>query len=193
MGLLDKILGRTKAKQSNLDALFGVTGAGVTLEAAVGLRPAGQAAVSFKPATGPAFSETLTEVDELVRFAAEQADMTVATSDDDFGYRWYTLTDDDVEDLVTSTHLINRSLEERGFGPQLLCSVFAFTGEQGACHLVYLFKRGTFYPFAPRGGQRRDNELELRVRGALGSDLPIEADMSRWFALWGLPLQIAGD
>lgn len=192
MGLFDRILGRTKAKQSNLDALFGVTGAAVTLQASVGLRPAGQAAVSFKPATGPAFSETLAEVDELVRFAAQQADMTVATSDDDFGYRWYTLTDDDVEDLVTSTHLINRSLEERGFGPQLLCSVFAFAGEQGPCHLVYLFKRGTFYPFAPRGGQRRDNEVELQVRGALGSDLPIETDMSRWFALWGLPLQTAG-
>jgi hypothetical protein len=191
MGLLDKILGRTKAKPSNLDALFGVTGAAVTLEASVGLRPAGQAAVSFKPASGTAFSDTLTEVDELVRFAAQQADMSVTTSDDDFGYRWYTLTDDDVEDLVTSTHLINRSLEERGFGPQLLCSVFAFNGEQGMCHLVYLFKRGTFYPFAPRNGQRRDNELELRVRGALGSDVPIEADMSRWFALWGLPLRIA--
>jgi hypothetical protein len=186
MGLLDKILGRTKAKPSNLDALFGVTGAAVTLEASVGLRPAGQAAVSFKPASGTAFSDTLTEVDELVRFAAQQADMSVTTSDDDFGYRWYTLTD-----LVTSTHLINRSLEERGFGPQLLCSVFAFNGEQGMCHLVYLFKRGTFYPFAPRNGQRRDNELELRVRGALGSDVPIEADMSRWFALWGLPLRIA--
>lgn len=191
MGFLDKILGRTNAKPSNLDALFGVTGAAVTLEASIGLRPAGQAAVSFKPATGPAFSETLTEVDELVRFAAQQADMTVSTSDDDFGYRWYTLTDHDVEDLVTSTHMINRSLDERGFGPQLLCSVFAFTGGQGVCHLVYLFKRGTFYPFAPRSGQRRDNELELRVRGALGSDLPVEADTSRWFALWGLPLQIA--
>jgi hypothetical protein len=56
------------------------------------------------------------------------------------------------------------------------------------CYLVYLYKRGTFYPFAPREGERRDNELELRVRGALGGDLPIEPDLTRWFALWGIPV-----
>jgi hypothetical protein len=26
------------------------------------------------------------------------------------------------------------------------------------------------------------------VRGALGSDLPIEPELARWFALWGIPL-----
>jgi hypothetical protein len=66
--------------------------------------------------------------------------------------------------------------------------VFGFGGDPGACHLVYLYKRGTFYPFAPRAGERRDNELELRVHGALGSDLPVEEDLSRWFPLWGLPI-----
>lgn len=188
MGWLDAILGRTKPKTSNLDALFGVSGAAITLEAAMGLHPSGQAAVAFKPATGQAFAETLHEAEDLVRYAAEQAHMQVTTSDDDFGYRWYALADEQLEDLVTTTHLINRSLEERGFGHQLLCSVFGFTDDDAPCHLVYLFKRGTFYPFAPRGDQRRDNELELRVRGAVGSDLPVEEDMSRWFPLWDLPL-----
>lgn len=188
MGWLDALLGRTKPKSSDLDALFGVTGAAVTLQAGMGLRPAGQAAVAFKPATGQAFTDTLRDADELVRFAAESSGMRIATSDDDFGYHWYALTDDDLEDLVTSAHLINRGLDERGFGPQLLCTVFAFEADGRPCHLVYLFKRGTFYPFAPRGGQRRDNELELRVRGTIGGDLPIEADLSRWFPLWDLPI-----
>jgi hypothetical protein len=53
---------------------------------------------------------------------------------------------------------------------------------------VYLYKRGTFYPFAPLQGERRDNELELQVRGTLGGDLPIEPELARWFALWGIPL-----
>jgi len=26
------------------------------------------------------------------------------------------------------------------------------------------------------------------VRGTLGSDLPIEPELARWFALWGIPL-----
>jgi hypothetical protein len=68
--------------------------------------------------------------------------------------------------------------------------VFGFSDPSGQrrCHLVYLYKRGTFYPFAPLEGERRDNELELQVRGALGSDLPIEPELARWFALWGIPL-----
>jgi hypothetical protein len=99
------------------------------------------------------------------------------------------LTDPEMEDLVTSAHLVNSTLEQYGFGPQLLCSVFAFSASGGQrFHLVYLYKRGTFYPFAPLGGERRDNELELRVKAILEGDLPIEPELGRWFALWGLPL-----
>ena len=55
-------------------------------------------------------------------------------------------------------------------------------------YLVYLAKRGTFYPFAPTGSEQRDNELELRIRAVLSDDLPIEPDLSRWFPLWDLPI-----
>ena len=37
------------------------------------------------------------------------------------------------------------------------------------------------------GGQQRDNAVELQVRGAVGADLKIEPDLSRWFAVWGAP------
>jgi hypothetical protein len=53
---------------------------------------------------------------------------------------------------------------------------------------VYLLKQGTFYPFAPTGPSQRDNELELRVRSFIGDDLPMEKDLSRWMALWNLPV-----
>ncbi|GAB2930649.1 hypothetical protein GCM10027075_33880 [Streptomyces heilongjiangensis] len=53
----------------------------------------------------------------------------------------------------------------------------------------YLYKRGTFYPFAPLpgGAGRRDNALELRVRAVLAEDLRIEPDLGRWFPVWGAP------
>ena len=56
--------------------------------------------------------------------------------------------------------------------------------------LVYLFKRGTFYPFAPVDAQkeRRDTELELRIRTMVGVDLPVESDLSRWFPMWDMPV-----
>ena len=34
----------------------------------------------------------------------------------------------------------------------------------------------------------RNNELELQIRTFLGTDIPVEKDLSKWMALWGLPL-----
>jgi hypothetical protein len=199
---LDALLGRSKPKQPKLDALFGVTGAAITLEASAGMRPTGQAAVCFKPASGQGFAAASEELKGLLELAVTEAGSTLSVSDDRYGYRWVVLADPEMEDLVTSVHLVNSTLEEHGFGPQLLCSVFAFAAEGSGelkdgppadtagrrFHLVYLYKRGTFYPFAPLGGERRDNELELRVKATLGGDLPVEPELTRWFGLWGLPL-----
>jgi hypothetical protein len=53
--------------------------------------------------------------------------------------------------------------------------------------MVYLYKRGTFYPFAPVAADDRDNVLELQVRDALKGELPVESELTRWFAVWGAP------
>jgi hypothetical protein len=55
--------------------------------------------------------------------------------------------------------------------------------------MVYLLKQGTFYPFAPTGHEQRDNELELRVRSFLEQDLVMEKDLTRWMALWDVPVK----
>jgi len=186
---LDALLGRSKPAQPKLDALFGVTGAAISLEAAAGMQPTGQAAVCFKPASGQGFAAASEELKGLLELAVTEAGSKLEITDDRYGYRWIVLTDPEMEDLVTSVHLVNSTLEQYGFGPQLLCSVFAFADSAGKrFHLVYLYKRGTFYPFAPLGGERRDNELELRVKATLGGDLPVEPELARWFALWGIPL-----
>jgi hypothetical protein len=120
---------------------------------------------------------------------------TLTHAEDSYGYRWLLLDDPDVDGLVTRVHLINSTLEDNGWGPQLLCSVFRLVPGADAdpdtrgLYLVYLYKRGTFYPFAPNGTEHRDNELELRIRAVVGTDLPIEADLSRWFPLWDLPVR----
>jgi len=38
------------------------------------------------------------------------------------------------------------------------------------------------------GQQARDTERELRLQSQLGAELPLEADMARWFPLWDIPL-----
>jgi hypothetical protein len=100
----------------------------------------------------------------------------------------------DPQALVNQIHVVNSTLEEEGFGPQLLCSVFGFRpsaagSASASVYVVYLYKRGTFYPFVPLSGrEQRDVETELVLGNVLAEDLKIEKDKERWMALWELPI-----
>jgi hypothetical protein len=191
MKWVDSILGRTKPKRANLDALFAVPSAAITLEAALGLTSAGAAAVCFKPASAYDFAATTNEINELLELSSKDTGSVIGQQEDSYGYHWIIVRDDDLNDLVTTVHMVNASMADRGFDNQLLATVFAFRGESGdIAYLVYLFKRGTFYPFVPAagGGERRDNQKELQLQGALGHEVPFEADLTRWFPIWGAPV-----
>ncbi|WP_049566407.1 PspA-associated protein PspAB [Nonomuraea sp. SBT364] len=183
MGWLDAILGRSKPAKPDLDALFALPSAAVTLQAATGLVPTGLGSVAFRAAEGGAFARLEQDVKALLGGRVEE-------SDDGYGYTWLLVrrAPDLLGDLVTELHAVNSSLESAGFGPSLLCSLVSFAGPDGRrLAVVYLYKRGTFYPFAPLGGDRRDNALELQVRGVLAGELPLEEDLGRWFPVWGAP------
>lgn len=190
MGFLDAVFGRTKPVAPNLDALFGVPSAAVTLQAAMNLLPTGVGSLSAKITEGAAFRAAHEEALSLLRFdpAAD-----VAESADDFGFRWSTVRTDPARltDLVTALHGANTSYVSAGLGPALLCTTLGFAGNvegrQRSLALVYLYKRGTFYPFAPTGPQQRDSAFELEVRSALGDGLPVEQDLAHWFPVWDAP------
>ncbi|MCL8027074.1 PspA-associated protein PspAB [Nocardioides bruguierae] len=190
MGFLDAILGRTKPKQANLDALFAVPSSAITLAAEAGLHPTGLGAVCYRAAGGGAFAQVQQEILDLLTGTADAPDVRLST--DEFGFTWLVVDDDpdDLTGLVTDLHAVNTTLEAHGFGPGLLCSLIPFADASGRRFgLVYLYKQGTFYPFAPQpgAGKQRDNLLELRARDMLAADLPVEKDTGRWLALWGAP------
>ena len=107
---------------------------------------------------------------------------------DEYGFTWLVARQDDMSALVTDLHAINTALEAQGFGPSLLCSLVGFRDSAGRpLALVYLYKQGTFYPFAPTGPRQRDNLVEIQVRDLLAGELPMERDLSRWMALWDAP------
>jgi PspA associated protein B len=188
VGFLDTLLGRTKPVQPNLDELFSLPTAAITLQAAMGFNPTGTGSVCFRTAEGRAFADIEAEVRELLSMGADAAQVEV--TGDSYGFTWLVCkhSSDDMESLVTDLHAVNSSLADGGFGPQLLCTLVGFTNSSGRkLGIVYLYKRGTFYPFAPLAGEHRDNALELEVRGNVGADLKIETDLSRWFPVWGAP------
>jgi len=218
MSLWDALFGRTRLKRPNMDDLFALATAAVTLEVEVRWQPAGRAGVCLKPVTSGDFAAAEAELRELVQVAARDSGTRVEVLTDAYRFRWLLLADPDFEDLVTLVHLIGRELEAHGYGAQLLSAVFRFQelaladgavagsrweqppagpgshGEQPpsgpgrACYLIYNYKRGNFYPFCPTGKQRRDHAAETRAAALMEQELPMEKDLTRWFPIWDCPV-----
>ncbi len=188
MGLWDAMRGRTRPRRNDLDALFLVPSAAITLETALGFAPTGSGSVCYRSASGAAFAQTQQDVVALIRDDADAPDVTV--SQDDFGFTWLVVAGDatDMSGLCTDLHAVNTTLELNGFEGGLLCSMVPFANAAGQRFgLTYLYKSGTFYAFAPSGEQSRDTLLELSVRDLLGKELPMEPDVQRWLAVWKAP------
>jgi hypothetical protein len=143
-----------------------------------------------KKAEGGAFAGLQDEIQQLLAVDAGDGTSKYDETTDSFGFSWLTrrTSPDDISGLVTDLHTVNSTLDGAGFGPALLCTLVAFSdGEGPAVGLVYLYKRGTWYPFAPVGPDKRDNARELQVQAMIGDDLRLESDLSRWFPVWGAP------
>jgi hypothetical protein len=190
MGFLDALLGRTKPVQPKLDDLFALPSAAITLEAGAGFTPTGSGSVCFRSVEGRSFSDVQKDVKDLLNATSGSDGLPVEVTKDTYGFTWLVSShlSTELEALVTDLHAVNSSLVDNGFGPQLLCTLVAFRdAEERRLGLVYLYKRGSFYPFAPLSGERRDNALELQIKGVIGDDLKFEPDLARWFPVWGAP------
>jgi len=191
MGFFDVLRGKRELKKpAPTDRLFAMTTAQVTLELELGLKSRGRAAIVFQPLATADFEGIVRDMEEVVRSAGSDTGTAIEVEDDQFGYRWMVLVDPDFEDLVVGINAVSTALEAGGYGDRILCAVFGFEGEDGRpIYWIYNYKRGAFYPFVPGGGeQQRDNERELRLKAQIGHELPVEAELERWFPLWGIPI-----
>jgi hypothetical protein len=184
--ILDALLGRRRPVSNNLDALFQVPTASITLQTALGLQPTGIGSVCYREAEGAAFAQTQADI---VALLDNDDDPDLERHVDDFGFTWLVARQEEMSALVTDLHAINTGLEAQGFGPSLLCSLVGFRDAAGrSLALVYLYKQGTFYPFAPKPeGRQRDNLLEIQVRDLVRNDVPVEEQLNRWMPVWGAP------
>jgi hypothetical protein len=91
VGLLDTILGRSKPVRANLDALFALPTAALTLQSAGGLVTSGHAGVCWKPPPGQGTADAQKEILELVG-----DDSGFRHAVDAFDYGWLLLDDPDI-------------------------------------------------------------------------------------------------
>jgi hypothetical protein len=189
VGFFARLLGAQKPVPSKTEGLFAMTTAVITLQASLNLVPSDQAGFSFSAVEAGAFEEMQRDIQELLQIRAKdtgtQSQMRAIS--DDLGYQWAILQTEQFEDLVTTIHVVSEELRSRGYSDRLSFAVFKFTGDGRTVYWIYNYKRGKFYPFVPRGNQQRDNAYELRLATAMERELPMEKELERWYAVWGMP------
>jgi len=190
MGFLDVLTGKRKLAKPAQDRLFAISTAYVTFETSLEITTRGSAAIVFQSLATADFTTIVREMEEVVRATAGDSATTVDTSVDAYGFSWLVLRGQDFDQLVVGINAVSSALEAGGYGERVLCSVFAFQdARQRPLYWIYNYKRGSFYPFVPaRGSQQRDNERELVLKAQVGAELPLEAELARWFPLWGIPI-----
>src|SRR5438876_1796002 len=160
----------------------------VTLDANLGMKSTGKAAICFQQIPNADFKQIVSDASELLESAAKDTGTTLEQSEDQYGFSWIVFNDQDFDDLVTSVNTVAGELQAGGYGDRLLAAVFPWQGDSKKVDFIYNFKRGSFYPFVPTGDKERDTEEELRLKAQLQQDMPIEPELERWFPLWDAPV-----
>jgi hypothetical protein len=188
VGLGDILFGRKKLKEPARDRLFALTTAAVTLDVSCGLKPAGVGAIVFKPLSAGEFTQVDQDVEQLLTSVATSQGSSLDHKQDAFGFEWVIVRDPQLEDEVTAVYAVGKEFTERGFGGQLLAAVFRFDGGDHPVYWIYGYKTGTFWPFVPTSDKERDNARELELKAKLEPELPVEKDLTKWFALFDAPI-----
>jgi hypothetical protein len=191
MGLFDTIravFGTSAEADATRDAdpedLFGMSTAYVTMEADLGYESIDAAALCFSGVDSTDFEETVDDVEAILGAGEEETGTEFQVREDSHGWEWVVLRDDDPEDLVTSIHFAADEFIERGYGSRLLAAVFGFESDTDRAYWIYSFRRGAYYPFAPRRGKERANDVEFKLQSVLDGELGVEDDESYWYPMW---------
>ena len=112
------------------------------IEAQLGLKHKPAAGIVFQPLATADFKQIAADTEELLRGSAKDTGTQVETADDQYGFRWIVLRDEEFEDLVVSVNVVSSQLEAGGYGDRLLCAVFVFEENGRAIYFIYNFKRG---------------------------------------------------
>lgn len=191
MGLLDRfrsILGTAAESSAQRDAdpedLFGMSTAYLTMQADLGYDHVGQAALCFSSVDSTDFESTLEDVRDILDAGEEETGTIAEVHGDSHGYQWVVLEDNDAESVVTSVHFAADTFVERGYGSRLLAAVFGFEKNDQPAYWIYSFRRGNYYPFAPRANRDRDTNIEFKLQSVLDGELSVESDTEYWYPLW---------
>jgi len=182
------LFSRRPAPQPTSDNLPAILQAAPILLSELDLVPSGEAGICLKPVASNNTADSPPGVTELLKDLIDTSNVTT----DGLGFSWILFKNADLPELETKVHQVHDAIAGSDAKARLLCTVFGFVPKvlpgEGSVRMVYLTRQATWYPFAPVSASARNNELELRVKAFLSDSVPLESDLSRWMALWGLPV-----
>jgi len=124
MGIFDTIravLGTSAETDATREAdpedLFGMSTAYMTMEADLGYDHCGEAALCFSGVDSTRFDDAVETVEAILEAGEIDTGTGFHRHEDDHGYQWFVLEDNDPEDLVTSIHFAADQFIEEGSAP----------------------------------------------------------------------------
>lgn len=191
MGFLDSLIGRTKLPKSNEDRIFAMSTALLTLQTDGALEPANRVGIVFRSLPSGRFQQLTADTVQMLKLqdaASPEDALRVREVKDDLGFEWLIVDGSDFETILAGIHAVAMGLLDEGLGDCLLAAVFPFRQGDRSVYWIYGYKGATFYPFVPNGDHRRDNAFEMHLAAVAKLELPVEPDLERWYALWGVPV-----
>jgi hypothetical protein len=175
------------------DIIFSLSGGHVTLETRLGLLSTGRCGISFKSTSGMQFNDLTNEIKAFLDHSITEFNISYETLTDSFGYFWIIINAKVMEDELAALIAVRDTVEDAGYLPLLLASVFQFQVKDSEspgvnAYLIYNHKRKNFYPFVPISRQERNSEYELKMMAILSKEVPFENNMSLWYPLWNIPV-----
>src|SRR5256885_10894513 len=94
----------------------------VTIETGLGLKHKPVAGIVFQPLATADFKQIVKDTEELLHGSAQDTGTLVESADDEFGFRWIILRDEEMDDLVVAVNVVSSQLEAGGYGDRLLAA-----------------------------------------------------------------------
>jgi hypothetical protein len=165
-----------KMNDSSIDnqAISALSLAYIKLDDKLGLKSTGRCGILVKDIDIPEFSNMKQYINNFLSNVSDKQkigwDFTYQSLVDNYGYLWYILDGNAIEDIVVAINAIGDTIHEKGFSKQLLAAIFEFTSGYSVNsnriensnlsnnnnnnnnknqYLIYNYKIDKFYPFVP--------------------------------------------
>lgn len=186
--IIRKLLGTATeheaSKKADPNDLIALSRVSLAIETEMNYEPARTAALAFSDIDSTDFDKALDEVKGVIQNSDDTQDANLDI-EDIHGTQWIVVQDESIESLVANLQYGASAMESVKYSSRLLAAVLPFENEENnKIYVIYSFRRGKFYPFAPEGLNDRNSKIERRLSTILEDEIDVEQDKNYWYPLW---------